>query len=507
MNYLKNMQPGTQPSYVSANTNTAGTPVMENAYSPDEDTTNNPLFNVTSKEPYKQEIVTRALIWDYYRVQLSLPNESDVLAKLGRNIEEVDQLLCDARVKAAYNNRRAGLLSLKWTIDENGAPVRVLKTVQRMFEQLPVSDIMAEMMLAPFYGYSVSEVVWEAKDGLILPASMSGKAQRWFVYDDKNQLRVKSKVQQVQGERLPPRKFIVTRFHPTYDAPYAGREALFNACYWPVMFRRIIMQFAMQFLEKYGMPWFDVTLEGGLQQDRLQEIVNTINSTYQNGILAHPDNTKIAKVSMDDAKTIENYTGWLDVLNREIDMAILGTNLTTEVKGGSFAATSAHMGVRDDIIQEDSRMIESSMNQLIEWVAWFYFGANINLPKFKLYKNEPPTLDRSQIDINLAKMGIKFNKAYISRTYGINEDEFEFGAPLQVTGKGGDLGATGGAPQAPAGVENADDTTGVSDADADAIQTSTIEAKDQSSNTQTQKAIAHMQSKGYAFKEGGKKAR
>ena len=496
MNYLKNMPQENLPSYMKqdANTNT-----IENAYTPNEDTQDNPLFKVTSKEPYKQEIVTRALAWDYYRVQLALPNDSDILAKLGRNIEEVDQLLVDARVKSAFNNRRAGLLSLKWSIDENNAPIRVMKTVERIFQQLPIGDIMAEMMLAPFYGYQVSEVVWESIDGLILPTNVSGKAARWFVYSDKNELRVKSKVQQVQGERLPPRKFLVTRFHPSYDAPYAGREALFNGVYWPVMFRRIVMQWAMQFLEKYGMPWFDISMEGGLQQDRLQEIVNTINQTYQNGILAHPDNTTLTKLGMDESKTIDNYSNWLDVLNREIDMCILGNNLTTEVKGGSFAAATAHMGVRDDIIQEDCRMIERSMDQLIEWIAWYNFGAKISLPKFKLYKNEPPTMDRSDIDLNLAKLGIKFNKAYISRTYGINEDEFEFGQPL-MTGKGGEPGA-GGTPQQPAGVENADDTVQISDSDAGKIQNAGIEAKDQATNSQTEKAISNMQSKGYMFTE------
>jgi len=487
------------PSYLlSSNTNASIGP-----YSANEDTTNNPLFKVTSKVPYRGEIVTRALIWDYYRVQLALPNESDILAKLGRNIEEIDQLMCDGRVKAAFNNRRSGLLSLKWTIDENGAPVRVMKTIERMFNQLPIYDIMSEMMLAPFYGYSVSEVVWDHVDGLDLPIAVSGKAQRWFVYSDKNELRVKSKVNQVQGERLPPRKFIVTRFHPHYDSPYAGREALFNACYWPVMFRRIIMQYAMQFLEKYGMPWFDVQLEGGIQQERLDEIVNTINQTYQNGILAHPDNTKLTKMDTADTKSIENYTMWLDTLNREIDVAILGCNLAVEVKGGSFAATNAHMGVRDDIIQEDSRMIESSMNQLIEWVCYYNYGANISLPQFKLYKNEPPTLDRSNIDINLSKMGIKFNKAYISRTYGINEDEFEFGVPLTVVGKPGDpnMPPQAGADQTREATETGE---GVTDADANAIQEKGIEAKDSASNTQTSEAIGRMQSKGYMFSEAKK---
>lgn len=429
-----------------------------------------PRFNVTSRKPYTGEVVTRSLVWDYWRTSLPLPNDSEILKKMGQNIEAVDEILCDARVKAALNNRRSGLNSLKWTLDQNGSPARPFKIINRILDGYPIHDILAEMMMACFYGYNVTEVIWEVKDGLVLPTNLTGKAQRWFAYSDTNELRIKTKANMVQGEPLPPRKFLVTRFHPRYDDPYAGREALFNACYWPVKFRRVIMQWAMQFLEKYGMPWLDVTMEGGLQQDRLTEIVSTIQQTYQDGIVAHPDNTKIIKMDMDDSKTVESYEKWLDVLNREIDMAILGTNLATEVKGGSYAAASAHMSVRDDIVKEDIRMIESTFNQLIEWIAWYNFPADINLPKFKLYRSEPPTKERAEIDTMCAAMGVKLKKEYFARTYGYNEEEFDLTEEAVITSD-----------------------NGLSDVEAKTIQDSEIETKDQSTNSQTEAAIVKQQ--------------
>jgi broad specificity phosphatase PhoE/phage gp29-like protein len=489
-----------KPSYLDANTATSSSASGFQPYAPIEDTTYDPRFKVTSKKPYEGSIVNRALVWDYYRTQLALPNDSDVLVKLGKNIEEVDQLLCDARVKAAFNNRRSGTLSLKWTVDQNDAPTRMYNTICKMFDQFPIYDVMSEMLMASFYGYAVTEVVWEPKNSLWIPTTLEGKAQRWFVYSDKNELRVKSKVEQVQGERLPPRKFIVSRFHPRYDDPYAGREALFNACYWPVIFRKSIMQYIMQFLDKYGMPWFDVTVEGGLQQERLQEIVGAINQTYQDGILAHPDNTKLEKIDMGDGKTVANYLDALDMLNREIDTSILGNNLSVEVKGGSFAAATAHMGVRDDIIQEDSRMIEESLNQLIEWIAWYNWGNVDTLPKFRLYKNYPPTKERAEIDVMISKLGVKLSKSYFARTYGLNQDEFEIGAP-QPDLNTGIKGAVAGAVDEP--TEQKSDTIAPSASSSD-ITEAGIEAKDQASNSPTTDAILKIQGKGYSFAEGSK---
>jgi hypothetical protein len=75
-----------KPSYVDANTATSSSAAGFQPYAPVEDTVYDPVFKVTSKMPYQGQIVNRALVWDYYRTQLALPNDSDVLQKLGRNI-------------------------------------------------------------------------------------------------------------------------------------------------------------------------------------------------------------------------------------------------------------------------------------------------------------------------------------------------------------------------------------------------------------------------------------
>ena len=440
-----------------------------------EDAVNDPRFKVQVKAPYKEEIVTRKTVWDYYRTSLLLPQSSEVLQKLNANIEEVDQLLCDGRVKAAYNNRRAGCMSLKWTIDQNQAPSRAFKVIKRVFEELPVYDVISGMLMAPLYGYNVTEVIWSVDSGMVLPSNVQEKAQRWFGYDDKNQLRYKTKMNQVQGEPLPPRKFLVTRFHPRYDDPYASREALFNALYWPVKFRHLLLEYGTQFCEKYGSPWLDVEMEAGMQQDRLQEILNVLQNTYNDGIIAHPASTKITALNIGDTKNVKIYTEWMDVLNREIDMAILGNNLSAEIQGGSFAAARSLMGVREDVIKEDARMIEESMNQLIEWVCWYNFGSGIALPKFRMYKSEPATLERAQIDqILQSNLGVKFSKEYITRTYGVNDDEFELAIPV--------------APEQE-----------LTDVEGGQIRTAGIEAKDQSTNTSTVEAMDRASEKGIPY--------
>ena len=131
----------------------------------------------------------------------------------------------------------------------------------------------------------------------------------------------------------------------------------------------------------------------------------------------------------------------------------------------------------------------AAFNQLIEWICWYNWTAPDKLPKFRLYENDPPTLDRANIDKALFSMGVKFKPEYIERTYGINSEEFELGdAPqIQIAGM-----------RQPGDISPAEDTGGVS-VDNESIAKAGIEAKDQSSNEQTKKAINRSQKKGYPY--------
>jgi phage gp29-like protein len=58
-------------------------------------------------------------------------------------------------------------------------------------------------------------------------------------------------------------------------------------------------------------------------------------------------------------------------------ITILGQNLTTEVKGGSFAATSAHKAVSADVLEFDARVIRKQKAKIIRpWAKFNYKSAD-----------------------------------------------------------------------------------------------------------------------------------
>src|SRR5271166_429482 len=71
----------------------------------------------------------------------------------------------------------------------------------------------------------------------------------------------------------------------------------------------------------------------------------------------------------------EGFVGAIDHCDMAIVLALLFQNLTTEVKGGSFAATSAHMDIRDSGIQDDNAAWKSTIySQVARPFAFFNFG-------------------------------------------------------------------------------------------------------------------------------------
>lgn len=72
--------------------------------------------------------------------------------------------------------------------------------------------LMSEILDAFLWGFQLLEVIWEQKDGLILPERVVGKPPAWFRFDGTNNLRFITR-DDVNGIELPERKFLLAQHH------------------------------------------------------------------------------------------------------------------------------------------------------------------------------------------------------------------------------------------------------------------------------------------------------
>ena len=120
--------------------------------------------------------------------------------------------------------------------------------------------------------------------------------------------------------------------------------------------------------------------------------------------------------------SVDAYDKLIRYCRSEINIALLGQDQTTEANTNHASATVG-LEVTEDIRDSDSRIIEATFNQLIDWICELNFG-DVPRPKFVLHEAEEyGSTELSQRDLNLHQLGARFSNDYFKRAYGLRDDD------------------------------------------------------------------------------------
>jgi len=374
-----------------------------------------------------QELATRKGAIDFYSLGMYLPNPDPVLKKQGKDLTVYKELLTDAHVGGCVSSRKSGVLSLEWAIDRGKAKTRQAKIIESCFKDLDLYSIISEMLSAVLYGYHVSEVIWQKVGNYILPANIIGKPQQWFVFSENNELLLRTR-SNWKGEAVPERKFLILQHNASYENPYGTPEL--SRCFWPVTFKKGGLKFWIIFSEKYGMPYLIGKHPRGTSKDDTEMLADMLESMVQDAIAVIPDDASIEILEAGGkSASADIYEKLIDYCDKEISIALLGQNLTTNVSTGSYAATQAHMQIRKDIIDSDRRLIEKAMNTLIKWIYELNFSDTSSMPVFSMYEEEDVDEELAARDekltASLEKSGLKLTKRYYQKYYSLEDEDIE----------------------------------------------------------------------------------
>lgn len=390
----------------------------------------NQISTQKQSKPLTEQFATRSRSIDFVSSVLNtLPNPDPVLRKKGVAISTYETLLYDGRVKADVNSRKSAVKQKEWDIvpGDNEISEDVLTFYRNVFESYKMQEIVGQILDAWVYGYKVSEILWGSVDGKIMPVSFVPKPPEWFKFTGQNELRMLTKDNPFSGVEIPPNKFVLSQYEADYKNPYG--TAVMSSCFWPVTFRSNGLKFWTIFLEKYGMPFLLAHAEEGAQAERISEIADILENMVTDALAVVPKGYEVEMMEATEGKGKADsfHAVYLDYMNREIDIAILSTNLTTEVQGGSYAASKSHMEIREDIIESDSIIVEQAFQKVIDLTHSFNFSGPS--PAFKLFSEEKIDRDRAERDVALSKTGVRFTPHYYQRAYNLTEDDFEISEP------------------------------------------------------------------------------
>lgn len=368
------------------------------------------------------EIATRRRSINFYSLGSYLPDPDIVLRKQGKDVKIYRELFCDPHVFACIQSRKSGVLSLEWEINRGLDKTKDAEFVEDLLKKLDIHKLINDILDATLFGFQPIEIMWGKVGNYVLPLELKAKPPEWFCYDEENQLKFRTK-EHYWGEELPPKKFLCPQNNPSYDNPYG--ERVLSRVFWPVTFKKGGLKFWVIFTEKYGIPHLIGKHPRGATKEETDKLADLLEEMIQDAIAVIPDDSSVEIQEANKSSSAEIFEKLIDKMNSEISKAILGQTLTTEIGStGSYAASNTHMAVRQDIIDADKKLVEKTVNQLIQWIYEINF-ANAEVPVFELYEPEDVDLTLAQRDKILSDTGVKFTKEYFIKTYGLKEEDFD----------------------------------------------------------------------------------
>lgn len=219
----------------------------------------------------------------------------------------------------------------------------------------------------------------------------------------------------------------------------------------------------LRWSEKHGLPTMlaetPMSADPVERSQFVQQVANLGNeSTVLLGKGVDKDNSYDLRLLEAVVLGWEGHIGAIDHCDMAIVLALLFQNLTTEVRGGSLAATSAHMDIRDSGIQDDNAAWRSTLHdQVARPFAFFNFGDPDLAPwtewdvasRAQYKENALQFKELGNALMSMAKGGIQFKSSaevrkFAAQRFGLDGlPDFDIAPPPTTGGSDGGGGGFG----------------------------------------------------------------
>jgi len=275
------------------------------------------------------------------------------------------------------------------------------------FKKIFNPDVVSQILETYLYGLNVFEINYKEKEGLVYPRLVQ-RDFRQFKFNDASEFVFNAGGSE---QSIPPLKVIYALNRANFRKVYG--DGLLKKLYFPVKMKNASLKFWFRFLEKFGSPW--AIAKTSYEPDEMAAEVQAMLSGDSAVIDTDEEITLVQPTSNVDFTRLPAY------LDNQISKAILGANLTSDVKEGSYAAAKTHNEIREDLAANDAKILIFVMNKAISFFKEIN-GYNGELYA-KLFDEDAPNTERAERDKTLYDMGFAPTKKYITSTYNIEIDE------------------------------------------------------------------------------------
>ena len=382
-------------------------------------------------KPITDEIagVEKDIFRDYLGNIQSNPDKVLKSESGGKGIEIYEDLLRDPKVGSTLQTRRLAVVGKEWEVipaSEKRQDVKIAEHVKEVLLNFNYDAARKALLSGIVPGFKPGEVMWEYSEGDIWIKDIIGRSARRFVFDLKNNMRMITFQNMIDGEELPDKKFIIFRNVSDNGSPYG--DGLGRMLYWPVWFKKNAIKFWMIFADKFGSPTAIGKYPPGTTKDEQDKLLDAIAAIQQESAVKIPNTMVIELLEAARQGTVNTYETLCNFMNSDIAQVMLGHTGSSVSTPGKLGSEDAALDVKDEYVKADAdALCECQNNSLIKWIVDYNFpGVSRNgYPKVWIRvedeKDLKPLVDRDKI--LAVDIGVPIGKRYFYDTYGIPKPE------------------------------------------------------------------------------------
>ena len=390
-----------------------------------------------TKKPITDEIATASKDFDMFAgwlKRLENPDPTLRTESQGKGLKLYDEVDRDPHAGAVLQSRYLSVISKEWEMlpaeepSAKGRPATVSQAqkvadfVKETLLNTNFDQARQELLQAVLYGFYVGEVIWEVRDGAIVPRRIRAKHPRRFSFTMDRELRLLTPQDMIEGEPVPDRKFI--RFtYGSSDNPYG--KGLGQKLWWPIWFKKNGIKFWLVFLEKFGMPTAVGKYPSGTSPEQQKALLDAIDAIHNETGIKIPDSMTIDLLEAARSGKV-TYETICEYMDKQISKAVLGQTATTEGTPGKLGNEQSQEETKQDIMESDAGLLDECLNNsIVRWIVDYNYPGITAYPKIQTRTEAEKDLkalaERDKTLVN--DIGLPITRRYFYEAYAIPEPE------------------------------------------------------------------------------------
>lgn len=296
----------------------------------------------------------------------------------------VEAILWDARVQATMGSRTSALLGRPVKIEPaKSARVRGSRAAQECMEAWADAwpTISNEAAFAQMHSWGVmmfglSQILWDTSGPTWVPHIVPYHPRYTyyqFVFRKLIAITLDGQIPVTPGDG----RWVL---HSPMGVHRGFMRGALPALAQPWIQRKFTYRDVARYTERHGFPVWRAKVPAAADPAQIAALRNALANAGQESVLELPqgvDGVNSYDVDYLEAtdSTWEAFVESIKLCDADITLALLGQNLTTEVKEGSFAAARVHADVKQGFVEFDNRaMAETIYTQIARPFAQLNFG-------------------------------------------------------------------------------------------------------------------------------------